>query len=43
MTGKINKKNSTLNYLLKNSDIISINIDLSMNKALLNKEKLNLW
>ncbi len=39
---KINKKNSTLNYLLKNSDIISINIDLSMNKALLNKEKLNL-
>ncbi len=36
-----NKKNS-LNYLLKNSDIVSINVSVNKSKKILNKAKLNL-
>lgn len=39
---KIGKKNTKLNTLIKNSDIISINMNYSKQKKLLNKKRLNL-
>jgi len=39
---KINQKNTNLNTLIKNSDIISINMNYSKKHKLLNKKRLNL-
>lgn len=39
---KINQKNTKLDALIKNSDIISVNMNYSKKQKLLNKQKLNL-